>query len=116
VTRQEVKREGSNAIHASNLVERKSGQMEQRLGDRRQVSWKAQGRFWNNVSGSRVQQNRLQNFPEIIERVWFDGLLDAASEWQAKVIGKIKRISPREAPHNEPREKHHLGSHNRHTT
>jgi hypothetical protein len=115
VTRQEVKREGSNAIHANDLVERKSGQMEQRLGDRRQVSWKAQGRFWNNASGGRVQENRLQNFPEIIERVWFDGLLDA-SEWQHKVIGKVERISPREASHNEPRDKHHLGSNDRLTT
>ena len=106
--------ERSHAIHAKDLVERKSGQMEQRLGERRHVSRRAQGRFWNRASGSRVQQDRIQNFPEIIERVWFDGELDA-SEWQHKIIGKVERVSPGEPPHHEPSDKDHLGSNDRST-
>jgi hypothetical protein len=72
--------ERSNAIYADDLVERKGGPMEQCLGDKRQVSWRALGRFWNKASRNRVQQDWLQNFAEIIEKVWFDGLLDAR-EW-----------------------------------
>jgi len=107
--------ERSNAIHAKDLVERKSGQMEQRPRERRQVSRRAQGRFWNKASGSRVQQDRIQNFPEIIERIWFDGQLDA-NEWQHKIIGKVERVSPGETAHREPDDKHHLGSNDRPTT
>jgi len=89
--------------------------MEQGLGYMRQVSQKAPGHFWIMASRSRVHQDRLQNFAEIIEKVWFDGLLEA-SEWQHKVIGKVEGVSAGEPPHGEQGDQHHLGSNNRLTT